>query len=71
MVRFIDFHGEIKSFYGEHYHTFEEVEVVGLEEKIYMLKIGEVIHYISKEVYEKLQRIKAYKESEGESCEHL
>jgi len=70
MVWFIDFHGEIKSFYGEHYHTFEEVEVVGLEEKVYMLKIGEVIHYIRKEVYEELRRIQAYKESEGEACEH-
>lgn len=71
MVRFIDFHGEIKSFYGEHYHTFEEIEVVGLEEKVYMLKIGEVIHYIRKEVYEELRRIQAYKESEGEACEQL
>lgn len=65
MVRFIDFHGEIKSFYGKHYHTYEEIEVVGLEEKIYMLKVGEVIHYLSKEVYEKLKKIQAFKESEG------
>ena len=70
MVWFVDFHGEIKSFYGKHYHTFEEIEVVGLEEKIYILKVGEIIHYIRKEVYEKLQRIQAYKESEGESCAH-
>lgn len=65
MVRFINFHGEIKSFYGEHYHTYEEIEVIGLEEKIYILKVGEIIHYIRKEVYEKLQRIQAFKESEG------
>ncbi|OQY42524.1 MAG: hypothetical protein B6227_01870 [Fusobacteriia bacterium 4572_74] len=68
MVRFINFHGEIKSFYGKHYHTFEEIEVVGLEEKVYILKVGEITHYINKEVYEKLQRIQAFKESEGESC---
>jgi len=67
MVWFINFHGEIKSFYGTHYHTFEEIEVVGLEEKIYILKIGKIIHYIRKEVYEKLQSIQAFKESDGES----
>lgn len=68
MVWFVDFHGEIKSFYGKHYHTYEEIEVVGLEEKIYMLKVGENIYYLRKEVYEKLQKIQLYKESEGESC---
>ena len=70
MVRFIDFHGEVKSFYGTHYHTFEEIEVVGLEEKIYMLKVGKVIHYINKEVYEKLKEIQLYKKNEGELCAH-
>lgn len=68
MVWFVDFHGEIKSFYGKHYHTYEEIEVVGLEEKIYMLKVGENIYYIRKEVYEKLKKIQFYKESEGETC---
>lgn len=70
MVWFIDFHGEIKSFYGAHYHTYEEIEVIGLEEKIYMLKVGENIYYIRKDVYEKLQRIQLYKKNEGESCAH-
>ena len=70
MVWFIDFHGEIKSFYGKHYHTYEEIEVVGLEENIYMLKVGEEIFYIKKDVYEKLKEIQLYKKNEGESCAH-